>query len=357
MVTFWATFGKIKLLFILTSGHTGQSQSQSKTVYILDPRLQRYYSTDSRSVPTTPDYPSTTSLSTSTSPKKKNLSKFLGLGNDKQQQPLPETPGKPGSSLVKNSLSSSTPMVLESCDNNDDIYHSVSENHRWQSNDGLLTPGSIGALSPFTRSPVASPTRGEKPTAKMTADKGVMTTDLDETMAPYLNRYMFNPCSCPCQRPTGYYGTASATSSPFHTGPRGGANSRGRAASVGRPQMSPLQRGGLGTITRARGVPMVKKLPRSMTLDDLDPQQYIDGGHHGLHLHHQQHQQQRVHHCHQPQPQLPHQLNSPMYAPQSILRMSRRESLGYEPCHAMYQYSSAHSQTGKQWCSWDSSCL
>ena len=89
-------------------------------------------------------------------PKKfyKTCLRFLGLNNQKQQQPLPETPNHNGSGLVKSSLSSSTPMVLESCDN-DDIYHSVSET-RWQSNDGLLTPGSMGALSPFGGSPGVS---------------------------------------------------------------------------------------------------------------------------------------------------------------------------------------------------------
>ena len=308
-------------------------------------RLQRYYSTDSRSVPTTPD-PNYQCFQTNSSPRKKNLSKFLGLGNEKQQQPLPETPNQIGSSLVKNSLSSSTPMVLESCEN-EDIYHSVSES-RWQSNDGLLTPGSIGGMSPFCRSPEASPRHHEK-SAKMTADKGVMTSDLDDPVGPYFN--MFNPWSCPCQRPTGYYGTTSATSSPFHTGPRGGGVSgRGRAASVGRSQMSPLQRGGLGTISRARGVQMMKKLPRSMTLDDLDPQQFGDvhhNHHHHLphHHHQQQQQQQRLHYCQQPP-----QIQSPLCGPPSIMRVSRRESLGYDPCLTSCQFNAgliSHQHSGQ----------
>ena len=122
----------------------GNGDSNPATLNRTLARLQRYYSTDSRSVPTTPEY--NPALCFPTSPRKKNLSKFLGLGAEKQQQPLPETPTsnqyQNGGGLVKNSLSSSTPMVLESCDN-DDIYHSVSES-RWQSNDGLLTPGEKG---------------------------------------------------------------------------------------------------------------------------------------------------------------------------------------------------------------------
>jgi len=319
-------------------GHNN-SESNPATLNRTLARLQRYYSTDSRSVPTTPEF--NQALCFPTSPRKKNLTKFLGLGNEKQQQPLPDTPtahsNSNGSSLVKNSLSSSTPMVLESCDT-DDIYHSVSESSRWQSNDGLLTPGSIGGMSPFCRSPEASPVKS----VKMTADKGVMTSDLEDPLGPYYNGYMFNPWNCPCQRATAYYGTASATSSPFHTGPRGGAG-RGRAASVGRAQMSPLQRGGLGTISRARGVQMVKKLPRSMTLDDLDPEQYSDMHHN--HQHHMQQQQQqqlqqqqRLHYCQPPQ--------SPMCGP-PILRISRRESLGYDPCHSPCQL--AHQHPGKRY--------
>jgi hypothetical protein len=281
------------------------------------------------------------------SPKKKNLSRFLGLHGDKQQQPLPETP--PQSGLVKTSLSSSTPMVLESCDN-DDIYHSVSET-RWQSNDGLLTPGSVGGMSPFCRSPEASPTHDEKP-AKTTADKGVMTSDLDDAMsAAFYGGCAYSPWQCPCQsqRPA-FYGTASATSSPFHTAPRGGAAGRGRAASVGRSQMSPLQRGGLGTISRARGVHMAKRLPRSMTLDDLDPQQFVDV-HHGHHqLHHQLPfpQQQPAHSRHfwpQQSSQMP-LLQSPMCAP-PMMRMSRRESLGYDPCLSACQFGMSHHHSGK----------
>jgi hypothetical protein len=39
-------------------------------------RLQRFYSTDSRSVPTTPDYPTGLLFSSTTSPKKKDLSRL-----------------------------------------------------------------------------------------------------------------------------------------------------------------------------------------------------------------------------------------------------------------------------------------
>jgi hypothetical protein len=120
------------------------NDSDSRSAAILSEHMPRtFHTTPSR-------------ITFTCSPKKfyKIYLRFLGLNNQKQQQPLPETPNHNGSGLVKSSLSSSTPMVLESCDN-DDIYHSVSET-RWQSNDGLLTPGSMGALSPFGGSPGVS---------------------------------------------------------------------------------------------------------------------------------------------------------------------------------------------------------
>ncbi len=205
----------------------------------------------------------------------------------------------------------------------------------------------MGGMSPFCRSPAASPAHQPKTSSKSTADKGVMTSDLDNSLGPYnYNGYMFNPWSCPCQRATtAYYGTASATSSPFHTGPRGGSG-RGRAASVGRNQMASLQRGGVGTINRSRGVSVMKKLPRSMTLDDLDPQQYGDTHHHSHYMQQQQHhhqQQQRLHYC--PSPQRQQQLlPSPLCGPPS-LRISRRESLGFDACHSPCQAS--HQTQGK----------
>ena len=197
-------------------------------------------------------------------------------------------------------------------------------------------------MSPFCRSPAASPAHQPKAISKSTADKGVMTSDLENPLGPYYNGYMFNPWSCPCQRATtAYYGTASATSSPFHTGPRGGGG-RGRAASVGRNQMASLQRGGhVGTINRTRAV--MKKLPRSVTLDDLDPQQYGDMQHQHTHYM-QQPQQQRLHYCPSTQQQQQQHLQSPLCGPPS-LRISRRESLGFDPCHSPCQL--AHQAPGK----------
>lgn len=197
------------------------------------------------------------------------MTKFLGLVNGKQQQPLPETPSssvdpgscKSGGGLTKSSLSSSTPMVLESCEN-EDIYHSVSE-ARWQSNEGLLTPGSVGGgMSPFCRSPEKT-SHPSGPTSLntskiMTADKGVMTCFEDSQQNFYGNHFI-NPMPCNCQQPPRglNYGTVSATSSPFHTGPRAaglGGSGRGRAASAGRSQVSSLQRGtGMGAVNRMRG--------------------------------------------------------------------------------------------------------
>jgi len=227
-----------------------------------DQRLQKFYSQDSRSVPTTPV--NQQSLNFNTSPRRKNLTKFLGLVNGKQQQPLPETPTSgpdpvASNGLTKNALSSSTPMVLESCDS-DGIYHSVSE-ARWQSNEGLLTPGSVGGgMSPYCRSPEKLP---EEKTGKiMTADKGVMTCFDDPQQSFYGNHFVNPMMPCQCQHPVRNCGTVSATNSPFHTGPRAaaaglGSSGRGRAASAGRSQLSSLQRGpGLSSANRMRAPPL-----------------------------------------------------------------------------------------------------
>lgn len=112
------------------------------------------------SAPTTPD------SSALDSPRRKNLVKFLGLPPQPNPPRFP-LPPPPSGILKKSNLSSSTPMDLEnySSDVGDDIYGmatcqvtNAATAQRWQSNDGLATPGSLqGGCSPFVLTPSGSP--------------------------------------------------------------------------------------------------------------------------------------------------------------------------------------------------------
>ena len=140
-----------------------------------------------QSAPTTPEYPQQLqAVDSETSPRRKNLSKFLGLPmpaetpdpNYTLTQQVGTTPLPPpplSGILKKTGLSNSTPLDLDQAEseancvagqnpssnqgthsNNGTLNHPNSV--RWQSNDGLATPGSLqGGVTPTFLTPSGSP--------------------------------------------------------------------------------------------------------------------------------------------------------------------------------------------------------
>ena len=172
-------------------------------------RLQKIKENSAKSAPTTPDAPF------DTSPSKRAL-KLFGLG-------------KNGLLKTQSSLSTSTPLDLEAKPETE-----LKRDRSWQSNEGLTTSGSGGLPTPM------------------------------EPMSPAIKRIMpTHGLVLRVASQDDHNNSASASNSPFHA-------SLGRGTS--RPyNTSSLQRGGLGTISKTRGSHYPRKLPRSATLDDLEP--------------------------------------------------------------------------------------
>ena len=217
-------------------------------------RLQKIKDS-AKSAPTTPNV----TTSTESSPSKKALKLFgLGTSNSNKIQG--------GLLKTQSSLSTSTPMDLESKSNKNHpeitLTPTTSEMKRdrsWQSNEGLTTSGSGGVPTPM------------------------------EPMSPAIKRIMphhglvLRVASSSSTDDHYNNSTNSASNSPFHASlGRGGITNRPlpSAATSGCATTTPyntssLQRGGLGTITKSRGGPPQqyhpRKLPRSATLDDLEP--------------------------------------------------------------------------------------
>ena len=205
----------------------GAQAPLSKTLARLQ-KIKESSAAGAKSAPTTPDAP----FDTTSSPSKRAL-KLFGLG--KQQQGL----------LLKtqSSLSTSTPLDLEAKPE-DGVASVVPEasnmkrDRSWQSNEGLSTSGSGGLPTPMD--PMSPAIKRIMPTHGLV----LRVASQDEYASTNSN---------------------SASNSPFHA-------SLGRGMSANKAyNTSSLQRGGLGTITKTRGAHYPRKLPRSATLDDLEP--------------------------------------------------------------------------------------
>ena len=206
----------------------GTQAPLSKTLARLQKIKESSAAIGAKSAPTTPDAP----FDMTSSPSKRAL-KLFGLG--KHQQGL----------LLKtqSSLSTSTPLDLEAKPEEmaSNIITEASDLKRdrsWQSNEGLSTSGSGGLPTPMD--PMSPAIKRIMPTHGLV----LRVASQDEYASANSN---------------------SASNSPFHA-------SLGRGISANKAyNTSSLQRGGLGTITKTRGATHPRKLPRSATLDDLEP--------------------------------------------------------------------------------------
>jgi hypothetical protein len=168
-------------------------------------RLQRIKDTSNyaKSAPSTPEGPP----SLDTSPRRKNLAKFLGFPPalyNHHQEP---------------SLSKAKSMDLEPVGS--------PRATTWQSNEILTTPAGSPATPPCPM-----------PMEPLRTTHGLILRISQQQPPQPASPQMVN----------------SASNSPYHT--------------LGRGKTSTLQRGGLGTITKTNG--LHKRLPRSATLDDLE---------------------------------------------------------------------------------------
>ncbi|TRY71121.1 hypothetical protein TCAL_15039 [Tigriopus californicus] len=235
---------------------------------------------NSRSLPTTPDYPPELD-----SPRRKNLAKFLGLGNFTPSSPTTPAPmGLPLGSparvctqghqglpppptngiLKKSTLSNSTPMDLE-C-GNDELTCTSSSSMRWQSNDGLATPGSLqGGCTPSFLTPMGSP-----------RIFGPQHTTLNPC-----NQSICDVPSCGPKQSNSMFSIALATNpnssssfSSFHTGSlqRGPLQYPLQSDSTRGARSCSLQRGSTLQATQPPKLnrKQEKSLTRSATLDDLE---------------------------------------------------------------------------------------
>ena len=150
-----------------------QTKSKLSNIRALNRTLFRLANSASvdgiQSAPTTPECaPGTLDDASDCSPRRRSLAKFLGLQSSSNStspkhhpQPLPPPP--PVGILKKSALSNSTPMDLENLEDRECNSNLVSDT-RWQSNDGLATPGSLqGGCTPSFLTPTASPSIRLKP--------------------------------------------------------------------------------------------------------------------------------------------------------------------------------------------------
>lgn len=234
---------------------------------------------NSRSLPTTPDYPPELD-----SPRRKNLAKFLGLGNFTPSSPTTPGPmglplGSPARAssqerqghqglppppsngiLKKSALSNSTPMDLECGD--DELTCTSSSSMRWQSNDGLATPGSLqGGCTPSFLTPMGSP--------RIFGPKHTLNSSCNQSIC--------DVPSCGPKQSNSMFSIALATnpnSSSFHTGSlqRGPLQCPMQPDSTRGARSCSLQR---GSTLQATQPPKLnrrqqKSMTRSATLDDLE---------------------------------------------------------------------------------------
>ena len=245
-----------------------------------------------RSAPTTPDLTNNQLLKNG-SPRKKTLARFLG--NDGKASPsypsLPPPP--PNGILKKSSLSNSTPMDLESFqddqsndrdleeshDEEEDVYQDVCRRKsRWQSNDGLATPGSLGGgcCTPNSTSfltPAGSPRGGPRFEAV-----AANNNHHNNVCGPKQSSSMFSLTCAALPSPlAAAHGATGGQQQQFPPQPM---QQRPRF-SAGENRSNSLQREGSATLQpvslRGRSKPLppapplrIGSLPRSATLNDLE---------------------------------------------------------------------------------------
>ena len=192
-----------------------------------------------KSAPTTPNFPAS-SGNTDTSPRKRHLARFLGYvtKSDKPAPPLLQ---------AQSNLSKSMDL-----DSKKDPTEEPEIERNWQSNEGLNTASGSGGL----------PTPMEP-----------MSPAIKKIMAPSNGLILRVSHRSSSDERQVLPSATSASNSPYHA-----SLGRGKPLHSGvQYHTSSLQRGGLGTITKSSGYPPVKKMmPRSATLDDLEPPSYYE---------------------------------------------------------------------------------